>query len=33
MAARYVFLKYRKLGRRVEGNANKPGPALGKDSP
>jgi glycosyltransferase involved in cell wall biosynthesis len=33
MAARYVFLKYRKLGRRVEGSANKPGPALGKDSP
>jgi len=33
MAARYVFLKYRKLGRRVEGSANTPRPALGKDSP
>ncbi len=33
MAARYVFLKYRKLGRLVESGASKPEPASGKGAP
>ncbi len=33
MAARYVFLKYRKLGRLIERGASKPEPASGKGAP
>lgn len=33
MAARYVFLKYRKLGRLVQSRTSKPEPAAGKGTP